>query len=196
MNLLFLAALVFAAPLASSAVPIPQTRIISPYVTQFTQRTIPHRLRSKVAGLVSRIPAVLDVKRVDREIVEVTEDSADAKKWPLWRPRGESAASSSTQELQDPPPVSSTPGASTSTARPPTKKLGPRKPKTSLANIPTQKARKLSTLDKSAMDWRAHVNAEPPDMKDELAPIVEAGDISERSSSLIELTRGRKMRWR
>lgn len=26
----------------------------------------------------------------------------------------------------------------------------------------------MSTLDKSAMDWRAHVNAAPPDMKDEL----------------------------
>ncbi|KAJ6532721.1 bucentaur or craniofacial development-domain-containing protein [Mycena vulgaris] len=102
------------------------------------------------------------------EVVEVPEDSADAKKWPLWRPQEDSAASSSTQELQDPPPVSSTPGASTSTARPSTKKLGPRKPKTSLADIPTQKARKLSTLDKSAMDWHAHVNAEPSDMKDEL----------------------------
>ncbi|KAJ7931217.1 bucentaur or craniofacial development-domain-containing protein, partial [Mycena leptocephala] len=48
------------------------------------------------------------------------------------------------------------------------KRPGPRKPKTTLATIPTQKARKLSTLEKSAMDWRAHVNAESSDMKDEL----------------------------
>ncbi|KAJ7484422.1 bucentaur or craniofacial development-domain-containing protein [Mycena latifolia] len=100
------------------------------------------------------------------EVVEVPEDSPDAKKWPLWRPPEESAASSSSQVAHDPPPLAS--GASTSSARPVTKKLGPRKPKTSLAAIPTQKPRKLSTLDKSAMDWRAHVNSEPPDMKDEL----------------------------
>ncbi|KAJ7669319.1 bucentaur or craniofacial development-domain-containing protein [Mycena polygramma] len=93
------------------------------------------------------------------EVVEVPEGSAEAKKWPLWHPPEEATPS----ESQDPPA-----GPSTSVAAPPPKRPGPRKPKTSLANIPTQKARKLSTLDKSAMDWRAHVNAEPPDMKDEL----------------------------
>ncbi|KAJ7484424.1 hypothetical protein FB451DRAFT_1554952 [Mycena latifolia] len=62
MKLVFLAALL-AAPLASSAVPIPQTRIISPYVTQFRQRSVPHRVRSQAAGLVSRIPDVIDIKR-------------------------------------------------------------------------------------------------------------------------------------
>ncbi|KAJ6469484.1 bucentaur or craniofacial development-domain-containing protein [Mycena sanguinolenta] len=92
------------------------------------------------------------------EVVEVPEGSADAKKWPLWRPPTETEASSSAP--------SSAP--STSDARPPPKRAGPRKAKTSLVDIPTQKARKLSTLDKSAMDWRAHVNAEPSEMKDEL----------------------------
>ncbi|KAJ7731110.1 bucentaur or craniofacial development-domain-containing protein [Mycena maculata] len=99
------------------------------------------------------------------EVVEVPEGSSEAKKWPLWRPPDESTASSSKQAI-DSPQVSA--GASTSVAPPAAKKPGPRKPRTSLANIPTQKARKLSTLDKSAMDWRAHVSAEPSDMKDEL----------------------------
>ncbi|KAJ7698631.1 bucentaur or craniofacial development-domain-containing protein [Mycena rosella] len=100
------------------------------------------------------------------EVVEVPEDSPDAKKWPLWYPPEEAAASSSVQE---PPSLSSGAAmASSSSTRPAAKKPGPRKPKTSLADIPTQKARKLSTLEKSAMDWRAHVSAEPPDTKDEL----------------------------
>ncbi|KAJ7154760.1 bucentaur or craniofacial development-domain-containing protein [Mycena filopes] len=102
------------------------------------------------------------------EVVEVPRDSADAKKWPLWRPPEDPTASSSSSvpHAQDPSSISS--GPSTSSVRPPAKRPGPRKPKTSLAAIPAQKAKKLSTLDKSAMDWRAHVNAEPSDVKDEL----------------------------
>jgi len=72
------------------------------------------------------------------EVVEVPEDSTDAKKWPLWCP-----------------PVPA--------PQPSGKRLGPRKPRTSLPSLPTsssQKVKKLSTLDKSAMDWRAHINAE------------------------------------
>ncbi|KAF7348537.1 hypothetical protein MVEN_01371200 [Mycena venus] len=67
MKLLLLVAFIFATnPFAAFAVPIPQTQIVSPYVTQFTQRTTtPHRVRSVAGGLVSRIPEVLSVKRVD-----------------------------------------------------------------------------------------------------------------------------------
>ncbi|KAK7020415.1 bucentaur or craniofacial development-domain-containing protein [Favolaschia claudopus] len=97
------------------------------------------------------------------EVVEVSEDSADAKKWPLWFPPETSQASSSAEAS------TSSSAHSTIEARPPAKpRPGPRKSKTTLATIPTQKARKLSTLDKSAMDWQAHVNSEPSEMKDEL----------------------------
>jgi hypothetical protein len=66
MKLLFLVALIAATPFAAIAVPIPQTQIISPYETRFTQRrTIPHRVRSIAAGLVSRIPDSLSIKRAD-----------------------------------------------------------------------------------------------------------------------------------
>ncbi|KAJ7089255.1 hypothetical protein B0H15DRAFT_949232 [Mycena belliarum] len=68
MKFLFLVAL-FAAPLASYAVPIPQKRMVSPFVTQFSHRSIPHRLRSNAAGLVSRIPAPIDVEGVDSDDV-------------------------------------------------------------------------------------------------------------------------------
>jgi hypothetical protein len=52
----------------------------------------------------------------------------------------------------------------------PGKRPGPRKPKTSLAALPSsQKAKKLTTLDKSAMDWNAHVNTQQDAaIKDEL----------------------------
>ncbi|THH00045.1 hypothetical protein EW026_g2422 [Hermanssonia centrifuga] len=40
----------------------------------------------------------------------------------------------------------------------PTKRPGPRKPKTQLGPLPgAQKVKKLTTLDKSTMDWRSHV---------------------------------------
>ncbi|KAJ6572051.1 bucentaur or craniofacial development-domain-containing protein [Mycena capillaripes] len=101
------------------------------------------------------------------EVVEVPEGSPEAKKWPLWRPLEEATTSSSAQEISEASPLPSGSSASGAT-RPPTKRPRPRKSKTTLSNIPTQKARKLSTLDKSAMDWRAHVNAEASDVKDEL----------------------------
>ncbi|KAJ7698637.1 hypothetical protein B0H17DRAFT_1196738 [Mycena rosella] len=69
MRFLFFAALAVAAPLASSAVPIPQTRVVSPYITRFSQRSTPHRVRSNAAGLVSRIPDILDITRVDGDDV-------------------------------------------------------------------------------------------------------------------------------
>ncbi|KAJ7322922.1 hypothetical protein DFH08DRAFT_941660 [Mycena albidolilacea] len=49
---------------AVSAVPIPQTQIVSPYMTRFTERTtVTHRIRNAAAGLVSKIPEVLSIKR-------------------------------------------------------------------------------------------------------------------------------------
>ncbi|KAG5641994.1 hypothetical protein DXG03_003823 [Asterophora parasitica] len=101
------------------------------------------------------------------EVVEVTADSPDAKKWPQWPPdETPREAPPSTPEvaakLREP----------SSSAKPPVKRPGPRRSKVSLAAIPTassQKAKKLSTLDKSAMDWHAHVqSSESSGLKDEL----------------------------
>ncbi|KAJ7731112.1 hypothetical protein DFH07DRAFT_847608 [Mycena maculata] len=66
MKFLVLSALL-ATPLASSAVPIPQIAAISPYVTQFTRRSAPPRIRGIVGGLVSRIPEVLHTKQAERD---------------------------------------------------------------------------------------------------------------------------------
>jgi hypothetical protein len=95
------------------------------------------------------------------QIVEVPEDSPDAKKWPLWPPPAESGPPAT--PIPDPVPEDSAPVPTTDPIVAPEKKRprpGPRKPKISLPALPTsstRKAQKLSTLDKSAMDWRAHV---------------------------------------
>ncbi|KAG6833046.1 hypothetical protein H0H87_012057 [Tephrocybe sp. NHM501043] len=106
-----------------------------------------------------------------REVVEVPVYSPDAKKWPLWREKTDSAVET---DLSTPTPretstskdVSSKPSTST---KPPAKRPGPRRSKITLGAIPTQKAKKLSTLDKSAMDWQAHLQgADGSSFKDEL----------------------------
>lgn len=137
------------------------------------------------------------------EVVEVLEDSPEAKKWPLWKePLTESSneASSEVSILAPPVPVTAssnpslsptqTPNSpilleSTSTpasAKPPLRKPGPRKPKTSLAPLPgPSKTKKLSTLDKSAMDWQTHVHAEQHSgLKDELEANRKAGGYLEK----------------
>ncbi|KAI0651418.1 bucentaur or craniofacial development-domain-containing protein [Trametes meyenii] len=109
------------------------------------------------------------------EVKEVSADSQEAKEWPRW---------TSSDENPVPPPASEKPSASgaapgptaaaasssASSAKLPGKRPGPRKPKTTLAPIlKKQPVKKLSTLDKSAMDWRAHVEGEAaPEVKDEL----------------------------
>jgi hypothetical protein len=119
-------------------------------------------------------------------VVDVSVDSPDAKQWPLWRaPDSESTlpiVSGSDTILETP---SSTPSSSTTSVKPPTKRPAPRKPKVSLAAIPTQKAKKLSTLDKSAMDWRAHVQAqEGSGIKDELEANRRSGGYLEKVNFL------------
>ncbi|KAH7910686.1 bucentaur or craniofacial development-domain-containing protein [Hygrophoropsis aurantiaca] len=124
------------------------------------------------------------------EVVDVEEDSEDAKKWPLWMPPEHSDAPESAQTASNANPKTCT-SASTSSIDPqgdssklvrPTKRPGPRRPRTTLAAIPTpatQKAKKLTTLDKSAMDWRSHVTSQPNDVKDEL-------DANRRSGGYLE----------
>ncbi|KAF9527493.1 bucentaur or craniofacial development-domain-containing protein [Crepidotus variabilis] len=118
------------------------------------------------------------------EVVEVVEDSPDARQWPLWRSPTiyEAPAPTSVDVLSsqngssEPIPLETAPTTSpllvppsesskTATVPPeprlPSKKPGPRKPKTALASLPgSTKAKKISTLDKSAMDWQAHLQSE------------------------------------
>jgi hypothetical protein len=135
------------------------------------------------------------------EVVEVLEDSPEARKWPLWKdPLTESsseaptavplpllsmpvAPSSNPSSSPNQTPNSSLNPASTSAStKPPARKPGPRKPKTSLASLPgPSKAKKISTLDKSAMDWQAHVQAEQDSgFKDELEANRKAGGYLEK----------------
>ncbi|OSD05795.1 hypothetical protein PYCCODRAFT_1475278 [Trametes coccinea BRFM310] len=113
------------------------------------------------------------------EIKEVPADSQEAKQWPLWSPPSDSQAaagtSASTNERQASAGPSTAPASADSApsglSKAPVKRPGPRKPKKTLAPIPKKEpVKKLTTLDKSAMDWRAHVEGEAAasGVKDEL----------------------------
>ncbi len=141
--------------------------------------------------------------------MEVVEDSSEAKKWSLWKkdPNATGVDASSpeasgstefiekqsaeptlgrddTLNLTDPtnsPSVSSKPVGG--------KRPGPRKPKTTLGPLPgpSTKPKKLTTLDKSAMDWRAHIQAEQESgssLKDELEANRRAGGYLEKMEFL------------
>ncbi|KAF4563778.1 SWR1-complex protein 5 [Pleurotus pulmonarius] len=100
------------------------------------------------------------------EVVEVDEDSEDAKKWPRAGETSSTSASASTS----------------STPKPPAKRPGPRKSKVTLAPL---RAKKLSTLEKSAMDWRAHVAAEASSgLQEELDANRKGGGYLEKVDSL------------
>lgn len=135
---------------------------------------------------------VLGILLMIREVVEVPEDSDDAKKWPLWKPpatpaTGAKATSEAARLPEDSrtlsvgnsssdlpesaapssgtyePPKPSEAGPSSSTlVAPPRRRPGPRKPKTTLAPLLQGKPKKLSTLEKSAMDWHAHITGAQP----------------------------------
>jgi len=146
------------------------------------------------------------------ELVDVAVDSPDAKKWPVWRPPESEGTAPVTSRSGTPtvtptlrPSVTDTLTAETASAKPLAKRPGPRKPKVSLAAIPTQKAKKLSTLDKSAMDWRTHVQAqEDSGLKDELEANRRSGGylekveflkrVDERKEDVIETSKSSKRR--
>jgi len=131
-----------------------------------------------------------------REVVEVPIDSSNAKKWPLWRSPEETQTTTSS----GPPPESSGP------SKPTPKRPGPRKSKASLPSLPTssQKTKKLSTLDKSAMDWRAHVQGSESGLKDELEANRRSGGyiekieflnrVEERKANVMEAGKSSKRR--
>ena len=145
-----------------------------------------------------------------REVVDVAADSPDAKKWPVWRSETEGAPPVASGSGTPMTPtsglsVTDTSIATTASAKPLAKRPSSRKPKVSLAAIPTQKPKKLSTLDKSAMDWRTHVEAqEDSGLKDELEANRRGGGylekveflkrVDERKGDVIEKSKSSKRR--
>ncbi|PIL30864.1 hypothetical protein GSI_07033 [Ganoderma sinense ZZ0214-1] len=149
------------------------------------------------------------------EVVDVPADSEDARKWPRWMPSattdsgdapGPSGGASETVPSGGAP--SSTSATPTGTpAKVPGRRPGPRKAKSKLADIPTKKepVKKLTTLDKSAMDWRAHVQGDAStEMKDELDANRRGGGYLEkveflerveaRKEDVLEASKGKRRR--
>ncbi|KAF9027195.1 hypothetical protein BDZ89DRAFT_1067034 [Hymenopellis radicata] len=127
------------------------------------------------------------------EVVDVPKDSEDAKKWPRWSETAPASSSSAVAAL-------------------PRKKPAPRKGRLSLNDLPDAsfkakvkpKPKKLTTLDMSAMQWRAHVSTADPDLKDELDASRRAGGylekeeflerVGERKEDALEASRNGKRR--
>lgn len=142
-----------------------------------------------------------------REVVEVPEDSEDAKKWPLCSESGApnqntADVTSATSNL----PTAAVPADSTKAGSKP-KPRGPRKSKLVLPSLPTSskyKAEKLTTLDKSSMDWKAHISSDGVVTKDELEANRRSGGylgkveflqrVSERKDNILEETQAKKRR--
>lgn len=137
------------------------------------------------------------------EVIEVPENSEDAKRWPRWI---EPAAEGSTTPLT-PPDATAGPSTQPSvTTKTPAKKPGPRKAKTTLSALPaSSKAKKISTLDKSAMDWQTHIqNEQASGIKDELEANRRSGGylekveflqrVGDRKEENLETLRSRKRR--
>lgn len=118
-----------------------------------------------------------------REVVEVSEDSTDAKKWPLYQdgqPVNEGTQPQASESSSI--PLTTTANASSSMPQNPSpKKPGPRKPKRVLGAFPsssTQKPKQLTTLDKSLMDWKTHTG--DASLQDELETNRKGGGYLER----------------
>jgi len=152
------------------------------------------------APFPDRMPTV-----VHREVVEVPEDSEDARKWPLWS--GSDVSNQSTADIANPASSSSVALANSTTDNSKSKARGPRKPKIVLPPLPTSsqhKTKKLTTLDKSSMDWKAHVNSDGATTKDELeanrrsegylGKIEFLQRVSERKDGILEESQAKKRR--
>lgn len=147
-----------------------------------------------------RMPTV-----VHREVVEVPEDSEDAKKWPLWP--GSGVPNQNTADIVNLASSSSAALVNSSTENSKSRARGPRKPKIVLPPLPASsqhKTKKLTTLDKSSMDWKAHLNSDGATTKDELeanrrsegylGKIGFLQRVSERKDSILEENQAKKRR--
>lgn len=123
------------------------------------------------------------------EVAEVPEDSKDAKKWPLWKPPGTVEEEVATLNDHSPSASAAPAAASSSSSATPTQQVvnrrpGRRKPKVQLAELPSadsRKGKRLTTLEKSTLDWNAHANAPgEPELAAELEANRRGGGYLER----------------
>lgn len=141
-----------------------------------------------------------------RQTVQVPADSEDAKKWPLWSESVTPNQIATGSDNQTPiPSVSTAPVTANDNSKP--KAHGRRKSKLVLPSLPTSsqpKAKKLTTLDKSSMDWKAHVNSDGVTTKDELEANRRSGGylgkmeflqrVGERRDNILEENQAKKRR--
>ena len=133
--------------------------------------------------------------------MEVDADSEDAKKWPRVEstpsttPAGPPDNTCGTKATQE------SAVAATATVSEPLKdeqstpslkkRLGAIRPRKTLGDIPTSKGKKLSTLDKSLMDWSAHVDGGDARMKHDLEAHRRGGGFIEKVEFLDRVSQRR-----
>lgn len=166
---------------------------------------------------VLRLRLIDSVSHNDSEIVDVPEDSKDAENWPLWKPpktaedvamcNSNEGSSASTPPAAGLPPAPSSSSATT-TGLAGKQRPGRRKPKVQLADLPSsdsRKGKKLTTLEKSTLDWNAHVNVPgEPELAAELEANRRGGGylekveflqrVDERKNQAFEASRDQKRR--
>ncbi|KAJ3781008.1 bucentaur or craniofacial development-domain-containing protein [Lentinula aff. detonsa] len=163
------------------------------------------------------------------EVIEVPVDSVEAKKWPTVSSEPlsgktnsipspahdpDSNASSNTDHLAS-ATIFSTPSPAQISQKTVLPRRGPRKPKITLGEIPgsssgsRSRPTKLTTLEKSAMDWRSHISEQDSvALKDELEANRKQGGggylekveflerVSERRENLLDASKSGKRRRR
>ncbi|KAJ3849230.1 bucentaur or craniofacial development-domain-containing protein [Lentinula lateritia] len=157
-----------------------------------------------------------------REVVEVPADSDEANKWPristeptsasISSPANDSASDTFEATLITSATTSGTSSSFTQSSQKPSgSKRGPRKSKVTLGEIPgtlrSARPTKLTTLEKSAMDWRSHISEQDNNaLKDELEANRKQGGagylekveflerVSERRESLLDSSKNGKRR--
>lgn len=159
------------------------------------------------------LPRIL-IRPSSREVVDVPADSEDTRKWPRWTPsigvRSGNAPGPSTGTSKTEPGGGASSASSATLvnvpAKTPGRRPGPRKSKSKLADVPTKEpVKKLTTLDKSAMDWRSHIQGETSaEMKDELDANRRGGGYLEkvgflqrveaRKEDVLEASKGKRRR--
>lgn len=151
---------------------------------------------------LDRIPTVFR-----REIAQVPAESEDANKWPLLSESGPSNQNFADMDK----PISTQPAApvlaNSANQNSKLKTHGPRKSKLVLPSLPAPskpKAKNLTTLDKSSMDWRAHLTSDGSATKQELEANRRTGGylgkieflqrVNERKDNILEENQTKKRR--
>ncbi|CAE6349982.1 unnamed protein product [Rhizoctonia solani] len=171
---------------------IPATKILADDATRnalwdsFLESTKSEATNSNIVTEVQTIVIERKYRFAGEDVIEkvaVAEDSSEAQEWSKHQSTGDQSTNSgATPIISTPGSESSTPKTSsletnrTDTKTPPVKPKPPTKPRRSLSNLAAAgKSKKLTTLDKSRLDWQSHLASSTQEERDDLERNRKAG---------------------